>query len=245
LYGVTYAEFERHLSLLDRINYTILNRLEVMTLQAFKQRAVKGVPDVDENGNEIDYDNIFASGPDALWILPETANIWESAPTDLGPIRQAIRDDVQDLAASTRTPLYYLTPDSANGSAEGASLAREGLVFKTNDRIVQTGESWENVMSIAFAFAGDEVRANRRDMEIVWASPERFSLASQYDAATKAQAAGVPWRFIMSQVLQLSPQMIDRMAAERASDLFAMMAAAPQVAPTAVAQVPSGEDVTP
>jgi hypothetical protein len=55
---------------------------------------------------------------------------------DLGPVRQAIRDDVQDLAAVTRTPLFYLTPDAANGSAEGASLAREGLVFKTEDRIV-------------------------------------------------------------------------------------------------------------
>jgi hypothetical protein len=160
--------------------------------------------------------------------------MWESGAVDLNPIRQAIRDDVQDLAASTRTPLFYLTPDAANGSAEGASLARESLVFKTWDRLAQTGESWEQVMSTAFLFSGDQRRASRRDMEIVWASPERYSLAERYDAASKAQAAGVPWRQVMSSVLQYSPQEIDRMSAERASDalLASFMAPAP-VAPPA------------
>jgi len=225
LYGQPMAEFEKHLGLLDRISYTTLNRLEVATLQAFKQRAVKGVPDRDENGQEIDYADIFAADPGALWILPETASVWESGQVDLGPIRQAIRDDVQDLAAVTRTPLFYLTPEATNGSAEGASLAREGLVFKTYDRLTQAGESWEQVMSLAFQFAGDDVRAQRRDMEIVWASPERFSLAERYDAASKAQAAGVPWRTVMADVLQFSPQQIERMASERAAEAFLAAAA--------------------
>jgi len=231
LYGRPHGEFEPHTAILDRINYTILNRLEIATLQAFKQRAVIGVPNEDEDGNPVDYDDIFASGPDALWVMPAGASLWESGAVDLGPIRQAIRDDVMDLAATTRTPLYYLTPDAANGSAEGASLAREGLVFKVADRIVQAGESWEQVMSLAFTFAGDAQRASRRDMEVVWASPERFSLAEKFDAASKAQAAGVPWRQTMSEVLQFSPQVIDRMAAERASDIFSALAAAPAAPP--------------
>lgn len=221
------AEFEPHLPLIDRINYTILNRLEIATLQAFKQRAVKGVPDRDEHGNEINYDDIFAADPGALWVLPQTAEIWESGQVDLGPIRQAIRDDVQDLAAVTRTPLYYLTPDSSNGSAEGASLAREGLIFKTQDRIAQASESWEQVMSLAFRFAGDPERANRADMEVLWTPPDRFSLAERYDAASKAQAAGVPWRSVMADVLQFSPQQIARMEAERATDLLLTQSLAP------------------
>jgi hypothetical protein len=233
LFGRPHGEFEPHTAILDRINYTILNRLEIATLQAFKQRAVIGVPDRDEDGNEIDYDDIFSSGPDALWVMPAGASLWESGAVDLGPIRQAVRDDVQDLAATTRTPMYYLAPDSANGSAEGASLAREGLVFKTYDRLTQAGESWEQVMSLAFTFAGDEVRARRRDMEVVWASPERFSLAEKYDAASKALAAGETWHSVMADVLQKTPQQIARMEAERASDLlFASLAAPAPAAPT-------------
>jgi hypothetical protein len=230
LFGRATGEYESHLPLLDRINYSILSRLEIATLQAFRQRAVKNLPDTDENGDEIDYSDIFAADPGALWQLPEGAEMWESAQVDLGPIRQAIRDDVQDLAAVTRTPLFYLTPEAANGSAEGASLAREGLVFKTGDRIVQASESWEQVMSLAFMFAGDEERAKRADMETLWMSPERFSLAERYDAATKAAAAGVPWRSIMRDVLQLSPQQVDRMESERAAEL--LLAPEPQASAT-------------
>lgn len=217
MFGRSTGEFERHTSMLDRINYQILARLEIATLQAFKQRAVKGVPDRDENGVEIDYDNIFKSGPDALWIMPAAAEMWESGEVNLDGIRLGTKDDVQNLAAVTRTPLFYLNPDMSNGSAEGASLAREGLVFKTEDLIASTGESWEQVMSLAILFAGGTPPP---DMQVLWAPAERFSLAERYDAASKASGAGVPWREVMSSVLQFSPQEIDRMEAERASDLF-------------------------
>lgn len=219
LYSSPMGEFEGAIDILDRINHMLLQRLVIATLQAFRQRAVEGnFPTTDEQGNEIDYDDIFAADPGALWLLPEGAKMWESGQVDLTGILQGVRHDVQDLAAVTRTPLFYLTPDAANGSAEGASLAREGLVFKTADRLVQTGESWEQVKSLAFLFAGDRERARRRDLEIIWAPPERFSLAERYDAAAKAQAAGVPWRTVMADVLQFSPQQIDRMEADRATD---------------------------
>jgi hypothetical protein len=133
-------------------------------------------------------------------------------------LRSAVRDDIQDLAAVTRTPLFYLTPEANQGSAEGASLAREGLVFKTQDRLLQFGESWEQVMSLAFLFAGDRERANRGAMEVMWADPQRYSLAERYDAASKAVAAQVPWRTVMSSVLQYTPQQVDEMEAERATD---------------------------
>jgi hypothetical protein len=212
------AEVEGHLGLLDRINYTILNRVEIATLQAFRQRAVKGVPDRDENGVEIDYDDVFSMDPGALWVLPETAEMWESGQVDLTPLRSAIRDDAQDLAAVTRTPLYYLTPDAANGSAAGASLSREGLIFKVADRIRQASQSWEQVMSLAFRFAGDTERADQAGMEVMWASPERYSLAERADAASKAIAGGMTWRTVMSTIWQLSPQEIERMEAERMAD---------------------------
>lgn len=222
MFGDARGEFEPHLGILDRINFTVLNRVEIATLQAFKQRAVKGVPLEDKDGVEINYDDIFSSDPGAMWLLPAAAEIWESAAVDLGPIRSAIRDDVQDLAAVTRTPLFYLTPDAANGSAEGASLAREGLIFKAYDRLAQLGESVEQWMSMAFLMAGDEQRASRKDMEVLWAPPERFTLSEKYDAASKAESAGVPWRTRMSDVLQFSPQVIERMEIERAADALLM-----------------------
>lgn len=213
------GEFESVLPDLDRVNHMILQRLVIATLQAFKQRAIQGVPTHDAAGAEVDYRDVFSADPGAMWLLPAGASIWESQQADLTGILQAVRHDIQDIAAATRTPLFYLTPDAANGSAEGASLAREGLVFKTEDRITQASESWEQVMSLAFMFAGDRQRAARGDMECLWAPPERFTMAERYDAASKAAAAGVPWRTTMTDVLQFTPQQVDRMEIERASDL--------------------------
>ena len=231
LAGCSMGEFEDVTDILDRINFMILQRLVIAAMQAFKQRAIKGdLPDMDANGNPIDYNGVFRADPGALWQLPPGSDIWESGQTALSDILQAVRHDIQDLAAVTRTPLFYLTPDAANGSAEGASLAREGLVFKASDRLVQAGESWEQVMSIAFLFAGDEERARNPDLEVIWADPQRFSLAERYDAAVKAQAAGVPWREIMSTVLQYTPQQIARMDEERAAEAL-LAPAAPTVAP--------------
>ena len=187
-------------------------------MQAYRQRGVKGVPLKDEQGNDIDYDDIFSADPGALWQLPATAEIWESGTVDLGPLRSAAKDDVTAFAAVTRTPLFYLTPEATNGSAEGASLARESLIFKVGDRLLELGESWEQTMSYAFLFAGDEVRARRPAMEIRWAPPERYSLAERGDAASKAMKGGLSLTAILETVWQKTPQEIEEIKRDLAAE---------------------------
>jgi len=216
LFGQPQGEFEGVLPILDRINYTILSRLEIATLQAFRQRAIKGLPAFGPDGTPIDYDDIFAADPGALWQLPETAEIWESGVVDLNPIRSAIRDDVEHLAAVSRMPVHYLEP--VNESAEGVEAKREGLIFTCQDRCKQAGESWEQVMSIAFEIVGDEERANRADLEIIWNSVERSTLNERASAASQAMAGGLTWRTTMSDVWGFSPTKIARMEAERAAE---------------------------
>jgi hypothetical protein len=217
LYGHPQGEFQSHIGHLDRLQYVVLNRLEIATLQAFRQRALKGAPDTDEEGTPIDYDDLFAADPGAMWLLPETAELWESGQVDLTGLLLAMKDDVEQLAAVTRTPMHYFAPASANQSAEGASLARESLIFKIRDQLRQTGESWEAVMSLAFEFAGDTDRASRRDMEVMWANPERYSLSEATDAATKVSDI-MPWRMMMEKIFQLTPQEIERAESQRFAD---------------------------
>jgi Phage portal protein, SPP1 Gp6-like len=219
LYRNPQGEFEAHLGHLERIQYVVLNRLEIATLQAFRQRALKGVPDTDEHGDPIDYDDIFAADPGSLWLLPETADLWESNQVDLTPLLMSVKDDVEALAAVTRTPMHYFAPASANQSADGASLARESLIFKTRDQLRQTGESWEQVMSLAFTFADDPERAARSDMEVIWANPERYSLSEQASAASQVNGI-LPWRTIAEEIFQRTPQEIERMDAQRAMDMI-------------------------
>lgn len=212
--GEPEGEFEGHLPTLDRINYTILSRVEAMTMQAYRQRGIKGLPLHDADGEEIDYEGDFLAGPGELWQLPETAEIWESGLIDLNPILQSEKQDIVTLAGATSTPMSYLFPDDAGGSAEGAQLKRESVTFKARDRMRQQGESYEQLMSLALLFAGETERAARGDMEIIWESPERYTLAERADAAAKLNDI-VPVTTIARDVLQYSPQEISRMNAER------------------------------
>lgn len=216
LRGLPKGEIEPHLPILDRINYTILNRLEIMTLQAFRQRAVKGVPTRNPDGTEVDYDELFRQGPGAIWTLPATAEMWESGALDLTPVLESVKADVRDFAAVTRTPLSYLFPDAAQGSAEGASLTREGLVFKVDDRKAQAGESYEQTMSTAFLVSGDVERANRNDLEVIWAPSERFSLGER--ASASSQAVGLSRRGVQERIWQMTPAEIARDDAEVAAE---------------------------
>lgn len=220
LQGNSAGEYEDFVDALDRINHMILQRLVIATLQAFRQRAVKGLPDVYPAGHElagqqVDYQGLFSADPGALWQLPETAEMWESGQVDLSPVLNAVREDVKELAAVSQTPLYMLSSDAVNQSAEGASLVREGHVSKVRDRLLQAGEGWEQVMGLAFAFAGREVPP---DMETLWAAPETYSLNERYSAAVQAKTAGVPFETIASEVLQFSPTQVSRMATQRADD---------------------------
>lgn len=212
------GEFEQHVDHLDRINHILLQRMVIATLQAFKQRAVIGVPNRDpDTGEEIDYSDIFTADPGAMWALPATASMWESGAVDLGPLLMAVRDDVRDLAGVTRTPLSWLAPDAANSSAEGASLQREGSTYKAEDRITRAGSGWVNTTSIAFEMMGDTVRADVNALEPLWAPVERHSLAERYSAAAQGNGI-VPWRTLMTDVLQFTPDQVARMETERIMD---------------------------
>lgn len=228
--GQPEGEFEGHLATLDRINYTILTRVEAMTMQAFRQRGIKGLPVTDANGDEIDYGGDFLAGPGELWQLPDTAEIWESGLVDLNPILQSEKQDITTLAGATSTPMTYLFPDESGGSAEGAQLKREAVTFKARDRMAQQGESYEQLMSLALLFAGETERASRGDMEIIWASPERFTMSERASAAAQLKDV-VPSTTIARDVLQFTPQEIARMRAEQLADNLMSAPVAPTNAP--------------
>lgn len=218
------GEFETHLDLLDRINWTILQRLVITAMQAFRQLATKGdLPEVDEAGNPIDYAKIFQPGPGALWQLPEGVDLWESSQTDLTGVLNSVKADLTELSAVTKTPMPALVPEGANQSAEGASVAREGLVFKISDRIERARAAWGEVLSLAIELDTAKVV----DVDVDFLPPERQSMAERYDALSKA-GTDVPWRSKMTQILQLDGDTVDRMASERAADaLFAASFAPP------------------
>jgi hypothetical protein len=228
------GEFETHLDLLGRINHVILQRIVIGTMQAFRQRGIKGLPQTyppghAKAGQPVDYSQVFVADPGAVWQLPADADMWESTQVDITGVLKAIQDDVQHLSAVTRTPMHVLSPADANQSAEGASLSREGLVFKAEDRINRLSVSWARVLTLANRWL-EQSEPVVRPSQLIWVPPERPSLSERAQAA--AQAKDVPWRTKMEQIMQFPPELVDRMESERAGDQLLDAAIAFKVAAT-------------
>ena len=220
------AEIEPHLDLLDRISEQTLDRMSIAKIQAFRQRAIRGLPLVYPEGHPragevIVYDpDAFLADPGALWTLPEGAEIWESTPIDLGPIRLAARDDVEALVAVTGTPLHYIQPDAASGSAEGAATMRETLVFRVEDRLRAAQVGIQGILADAFAAMGDTARADASAIRTIWMPIERHSLTEKWTAALAAKNAGMPLGAILTDVVGYAPDDLARVERERGRDLL-------------------------
>lgn len=207
------GEFEPHLNHLDRINDKLFNEWWIGKIQAFRQRAVKNLPDLVDaidpaTGKviqvEADYTGMFTTSPDALWQLPEDAEMWESGVVDVGPLVNSVQKELQWLAAVTSRPLHTITPDAANGSAEGASTMKEEHVYDVEDRRDRADGSHAKTLSLAFLYMGDPQRADITKIETLWGPIERFSLQEASNAASLMWGK-LPAEAIFTDILQYAP----------------------------------------
>lgn len=224
--------FELHTDVLDEINDIRFQALATAKLQAFRQRAMElaeELPKTDpETGIEIDYNDVFAAHPGALWKLPIGAKIWESGQADMNGIRSLGKDRLQDVAAVTRTPFSMFSSDSVNQSAEGAQLTREGLVFKAEDFQRIEDDGLIESLSIGFRFAPDDVRyadvdgvrvdrADPAGMAIGWLPAERYSLAERTLADSQSS---LPRRQKWARFYNMTPAEVDLAMSQAAEDVL-------------------------
>lgn len=232
-YGRGVGCFEPHIDLLMRINHMILQRMVIATMQAFRQRAVKNLPETvdgqppaEDESNVIDYTDVFSADPGALWQVPDGVEFWESGQVDLTPILASVRDDVKHLAAVTRRPMHMFDPADGNQTAEGASLSREALVHDAEDLIVRMNDACSQVFALMFRWMGDTERAKPAEIDLMWSDPQRLSMNERAAAAAQA-GKDFPWRSRMMKFWGLSPTEVDRMEGERNADLLYAITQAP------------------
>jgi hypothetical protein len=212
------AEFEPHLGLLRRYNRITLQRMVIGEIQAFRQRAIEGLPDIypadyaviELRGKKIDYEGIFTPGPGSLWKVPPGAKFWESQPIDLTPLLNEEKMEQRTASALMGFPVSMFSPDDTNGSAEGASLQRESLVFRVEDRITIASTGVIDTMSHAFEAIEDADRADVDQIEPLWAPIERLSLTERYQAAVQARAAGSSVAEVRREVLKYTPRQMEQ-----------------------------------
>ncbi|QAU06353.1 portal protein [Gordonia phage WhoseManz] len=204
------GEFENDTDVLDRINHMLLQRVVIATMQAFKQRGIKGTfAKYDAKGNVIDYNEMFPADPNALWLLPADAEIWESGQTSIQDILSAVKDDVRDLASVTRTPMNYFSSDAANQSATGSELQNDSYLLKIRDRKARFRSRWVRFMHLMFTINGDTERADMSKLAVIWMPSDNVSITDRYSAASQAKSLGLSLRTIMREVLNYAPEDIE------------------------------------
>ena len=237
LFGHVKAEFADVIDIQDRINSAILDRMVMIKMQAYRQRWIKGTSLTDENGDPVP----LTPGADILWVVEdEDAEFGEFQQSDIRPVLEAVKDDVRDLAAISRTPPHYLMAEFTNAGGDAFAQSETGHVAKVGERLDQYGEAIESAARLAYYYLGDP-RADDLTLSTVWADPQYRSLAEKADAATKLVAAGVPWRTVMISVMGYSLEDVARMEAERASDALtaALSALAAPASPQAISPTPA------
>lgn len=241
------GEFEAHIDTLDRINHEILQTMVIGTMQAFRVRALKNAPMKDPNtGKDVDYSDLLSLDPGSVWLLPKDSEMWESETTDLRPLLQSIKDNLERLAASTKTPLHMLAAGGVNQSAEGAQEQRNGLVFKTEDRILRLRPAWNQVASLMLLVMGDPARADLAKLWTIFSPVERLSLAERADAASKA-AGDLSLKTRLTKIWQLSPSDAERNLSEMEDELVlqAQLVLASAAGPQPVGGRPEEPQTTP
>ena len=242
--GAFESEIDQFRALQDGLNKIMADMLVASEYTAFPQRWVTGIDvPTDDNGNPMEP---FKAGPGNLWSVdpvPEgeqPTQFGQFPAADLRPYVEAIAMLVQHLSSRSRTPPHYLLGQAGVfPSGESLKAAETGLVSKCRLKMRPLGEGWEEVLTLAYRFAGDDTRADIVGKETLWRNPESRSAAETTDAAIKLQSLGVPqealWAYIGA-----TPQEIERWRQQRAEEAQLIGSAFTGGAPAPATAPPGG-----
>ena len=213
-------EFEDATDTIARINHTIWQRVIIVTMQAFRQRAITGnFPKVDAKGREIDYGEMFEPGPGSLWQLPEGAEMWESSQTDTTGLLAAVKDDEKALGAQTKTPMNHFS-DSVNNSAEGAASQKEAYYDKIEDRRKRFGSRLRRHTSVLLEVNDEAERSSIDHLEVIWTPIESLSLTERTAAFASLKGNGLATRTALREGMKFTPSEIQLALEEITDDLL-------------------------
>lgn len=182
----------------DRLNQTVYDRIAISYFQAYRQRYATGIK-TDQGGRKNPQGEApFRPGVNTFWATQSPdAKFGEFSTADITQILEAIRDDISDMAAISKTPAHYLMGKMANISGETLTQVESGLTSKTQIRMTTMGWSHIQVMKLCFAFMGNMSKYEDHDAATMWSDPGKQLTADLALAGQQWSAIGIPLELIM------------------------------------------------
>ena len=226
-WGPPRTELTPAMSIQDRINTTIFNRMVASDYGAFRQiwatgvkipRTVTQVTGEDGTTQEnVAFQRPYDVGANRLLANENPAARFGSfAESTLQGYLASVEQDVSQLAAITQTPPHYVLGQMVNLSADAIKAAEAGLVAKVSRRALHIGEGWEEVVRTAFRIIGHPAAEDSAG-EVIWKDFETRSEAQRVDALVKMRTLGVPIEVLWAR-WGASPQEIEQWRILRAQE---------------------------
>lgn len=208
-FGGGISEFAGVLSIQDRINKTVFDRLVTAEFQAFRQRwAVGWVPDNPNEGMTASMAHMMTFPANEVGEQP--VQVGEFSQADFTGFLKGVEADVGAMAAITRTPTFYtLGASISNISGDTLKALQAGLIAKCESHRDNFTESHEEVLRLALRAEGNP-RAEDESSMLVWRDVEHRTWAETADAVVKMQALGVPREALWGMLPNVTPQDIER-----------------------------------
>ncbi|MDX2552600.1 phage portal protein [Streptomyces scabiei] len=131
------------------------------------------------------------------WITGKDAKIAEWQAANLGAYTGLIEVAVGHLAAQTRTPQHYLIGKMANLSGDALLAAETGLVKRTDEKKLWSGQGLREVARLIYLARGEYAKAKAmRAGAVLWADSESRSYAQLADALVKLKDIGFPFEWL-------------------------------------------------
>ncbi|WP_344850760.1 hypothetical protein, partial [Kribbella ginsengisoli] len=93
-------------------------------------------------------------------------DVWESQSTDVTPWTTALQNEMKQLADMSMTP-FGINSNDTGGSASGADLKREGVLFKAQDLNERADDALVRIMRMALVLDGKTDAADE-DFTTLW-----------------------------------------------------------------------------
>lgn len=237
------AEFDCVLDVQDRVNFGVLNRMSVERYNAFNQGYVTGHKFKRIRDPETGLETVempFVPEPGSLWASEgENVKFGQLPASDMLGYLKTYETDIRSMLVMSATPAYYYAGDLINVAVDMIQ-ALDGLhIAKVEQHQSNYGENWVDVNALAARVAG--VDTDMSSYKVRWKDPRQLNPAVLADAATKKKSIGYPLA-VLAEDLGESPQRVNRITSEAASDalLSALSAPAPpQLAPSGPPQPPA------
>src|SRR5690606_27325017 len=189
------GEIKPVITLQDRLNQTVMDRMVLQTYNSFRIRYAAGM-DIADDAERLKIAAsrfLIADDPDTRFGTLEG--------TPLDGILKAVANDQETVAAVGVMPPHYLTGELNNLGAEAIAEARAAMEAKASEIKHAAGEGVKQLFRDLAELTGDTVDATDYEAQVLWHDAQNRSLSQVADALGKlATMLGVPVTELWSRI---------------------------------------------